>query len=115
MTVDEIINGCSAGDGFPGLIPLVESYLDSVNVDVQTRCELASYLDLIRKRADGRLWTAAKWIRRFVMEHPEYKHDSVVGEKINHDLIGAIIDIEGCGDVGVPHVTKLLGIRRPCP
>ncbi|KAK4039180.1 hypothetical protein C8A01DRAFT_36866 [Parachaetomium inaequale] len=38
------------GDFFPGLIPLVESYLDSVNVDVATRCHLATYLDLIRKR-----------------------------------------------------------------
>ena len=65
MTVDEIINGKSDG-GFPGLIPLVESYLDSMNVDVETRCELARYLALIRDRANGTLWTAAKWIRHFV-------------------------------------------------
>jgi glutamate--cysteine ligase catalytic subunit len=35
-----------------------------MNVDVETRCELASYLELIKKRADGSLWTAAKWIRQ---------------------------------------------------
>src|SRR6266480_3698309 len=35
MTVADIING--SPDGFPGLIPLVESYLNSVNVDVETR------------------------------------------------------------------------------
>ncbi|KFZ12648.1 hypothetical protein V502_07003, partial [Pseudogymnoascus sp. VKM F-4520 (FW-2644)] len=33
MSVDEIVNGSSE---FPGLIPLVESYLGSVNVDVET-------------------------------------------------------------------------------
>lgn len=91
MTIDEIINGKS--EGFPGLIPLVESYLDSVNVDVETRCELARYLDLIRKRADGRLWTAAKWIRSFVQQHEEYKQDSVVNEKVTYDLVKAATKI----------------------
>lgn len=120
MSVDEIINGSkegsSEGNNFPGLIPLVESYLDSMNVDVETRCELARYLDLISKRADGRLWTAAKWIREFVAEHPDYKQDSVVDDMINHDLVGAVIDIE-CGVQErrdkVPNIGRLLGQWKP--
>lgn len=120
MTVAEIINGASpdSGHNFPGLIPLVESYLNSVNVDVVTRCELARYLDLIRKRADGRLWTTAKWIREFVAVHPEYKGDSEVTEQINHDLIAAVIDIEG-EDLGARDGVKfveelLMGVKRSC-
>mgnify|MGYP001577580799 FL=1 len=109
MSVDEIVNGSAE---FPGLIPLVESYLGSVNVDVETRCELQRYLDLIRRRADGTLWTAAKWIREFVKGHEEYKGDSVVGEGINHDLIGAVIAIEQDGGEGVRNVEKLLGRQR---
>ncbi|OBT39948.1 glutamate-cysteine ligase [Pseudogymnoascus sp. WSF 3629] len=109
MSVDEIVNGSSE---FPGLIPLVESYLGSVNVDVETRCELQRYLDLIRRRADGTLWTAAKWIREFVKGHEGYKGDSVVGEQINHDLIGAVIAIERDGGEGVRNVEKLLGKQR---
>ncbi|KAJ5793533.1 Glutamate-cysteine ligase catalytic subunit [Penicillium paradoxum] len=89
MTIDDIINGCADGS-FPGLIPLVESYLNSVNVDVETRCFLASYLDLIRKRADGTLWTGARWIREFVAKHPSYKQDSVVSEEITYDLVKAV-------------------------
>ena len=91
MTVNEIINGqkSTTGGGFPGLIPLVESYLNSLNVDVETRCELARYLSLIRKRADGSLWTAAKWLRHFVQTHEDYKQDSVVGEGITYDLVKA--------------------------
>ena len=92
MTIDEIINGSEGG--FPGLIPLVESYLDSVNIDVDTRCRLAVYLDLIRKRANGTLWTGAKWIREFVRSHPEYKGDSVVSDKIVFDLFTAVREIE---------------------
>ena len=92
MTIDDIING-QPGEGFPGLVPLVESYLNSVNVDVETKCGLARYLDLIRKRASGQLWTGAKWIRHFVRSHPDYKKDSVVSESINYDLIKAVENI----------------------
>ena len=90
MSIDEIVNGQRKAGGFPGLIPLVESYLNSVNIDVETRCELARYLSLIRKRADGSLWTAAKWLRHFVTTHDEYKGDSVVGEGISYDLVKAV-------------------------
>jgi glutamate--cysteine ligase catalytic subunit len=92
MSIDEIING--SAEGFPGLIPLVESYLNSVNVDVETRCDLARYLDLIRRRASGQLWTGAKWIREFVRGHKEYNGDSVVGEGIVYDLVR---EVEGMG------------------
>ena len=104
LTIDEIINGQQL-DGFPGLIPLVESYLNSVNVDVETRCELARYLDLIRKRASGQLWTGAKWIREFVKDHKEYVGDSVVGAGVCYDLVKAVEEVtkfEGMGKgVGV--------------
>jgi glutamate--cysteine ligase catalytic subunit len=137
MTINEIINGTAyaratspsnqrddddddnEGEDFPGLIPLVESYLDSVNVDVVTRCELATYLDLIRKRASGELWTAARWIREFVARHPEYKKDSVVGEKITKDLVEAVVKVGECEARGerfrglcgetVPLLERLLG------
>lgn len=90
MSVDEIINGSASTAGFPGLIPLVESYLDSMNVDVETRCELARYLDLIRRRADGSLWTAARWIREYVQTHDKYQKDSVVGDDMQWDLVKAV-------------------------
>ena len=142
MSVNEIINGTAYArstttngkaveedeeedvDEFPGLIPLVESYLDSVNMDVVTRCELATYLDLIRRRASGELWTAAKWIRHFVANHPKYQKDSVVSDEINKDLVAAVIAIgeaEGKGagfgelvddeqkKAVVPEWNKLLG------
>ncbi|KAL4931056.1 glutamate--cysteine ligase [Aspergillus undulatus] len=101
MTINDIINGSSDSSGsFPGLIPLVESYLNSVNVDVETRCSLARYLDLIRKRANGTLWTGAKWIREFVARHPGYKADSAVSEEVTYDLVKAVEEMsvgEGAG------------------
>lgn len=122
MTINEIMNGTAATsddgnddeDGFPGLIPLVESYLDGVNMDVVTRCELATYLDLIRRRASGELWTAAKWIREFVASHPSYKHDSVVPEEINRDLVGAVIEVgeRECGGKGFGGLDHIQGFDK---
>ena len=107
MTINEIINGKPAS-GFPGLLGLVYSYLNSLNVDVSTRKELGKYLDLVKQRADGTLKTTASWMREFVRSHPEYKHDSVVSQGINFDLIHAIDDIEK-GKLKVP---ELLGERK---
>lgn len=143
MTINEIINGTgypqhgidsNGGDPvvdfngteqheppFPGLIPLVESYLDSVNVDVQTRCHLSTYLDLIRKRASGELWTASRWIREFVKHHPDYKQDSVVPESISKEIVGAVVAMGeseqkggGWKDLNIPHIGNLLGSFRGC-
>jgi len=128
MSINEVINGTAYAkatmqngqvnggnekneeEEFPGLIPLVESYLDSVNVDVVTRCELATYLDLIRKRASGELWTTAKWIRHFVATHPKYEKDSVVSEEITKDLVAAVIAIGGEDVDGVEEMVKENGV-----
>ncbi|KAJ9142231.1 Glutamate-cysteine ligase [Coniochaeta hoffmannii] len=134
MGINEIINGTEYARSsssspvkpdadhdadFPGLIPIVEAYLDSMNIDVATRCELATYLDLIRRRASGELWTAARWIRHFVATHPRYGKDSAVSELVTHDLVGAVIAIgereqKGCGfkGLGINGLDKLLGEFR---
>ena len=51
MTIDEVING--KGESFPGLMGVVNAYLNSLNVDVGTKCELRRYLDIIKMRAKG--------------------------------------------------------------
>lgn len=57
------------------------------------RCELSRYLGFISKRASGELLTEAQWMRQFIMSHPDYKHDSVVSESINYDLMKRIDDL----------------------
>jgi glutamate--cysteine ligase catalytic subunit len=97
MSVDEIINGQAESDSvdaFPGLVPIVESYLSSVNIDVETRCRLDTYFDIVRRRASGKVKTPATWIREFVRAHPEYKGDSVVTDGIQLDLVKEVIKME---------------------
>lgn len=71
MTIDQIINGKE--DAFPGLVPLIHSYLASMDVDTDTHCTIQQYLRLIQRRASGALITTATWIRKEVLGHPEYK------------------------------------------
>lgn len=70
MTIDQIFNG---KDTFPGLVPLIHSYLQSMDVDADTHCTIQQYLRLIQRRASGALMTTASWIRKEVLNHPEYK------------------------------------------
>lgn len=92
FTINEIVNG--DGQGFPGLMGVVRKYLDGLDIDPSVRNELDKSLDLIRRRADGSLVTTATWMRQFVQSHPDYKHDSVVSERINYDLVKAVDEIE---------------------
>merc|ERR1711977_577432 len=85
MTVTEILNG--KGKYFPGLLPMISAYLDTVGVDGDTRDTVNKYMCFINCRASGELMTTATWMRKFVTEHPEYKQDSVVTPGIAYDLV----------------------------
>jgi len=92
MTVAEIIAG--KGESFPGLLGVVNAYLNTLNVEFAAKKRMRSYLNLIKWRADGTLQTAATWMRNFIRSHPAYKHDSVVSDEINFDLMNALDKIE---------------------
>ncbi|KAI7899812.1 glutamate-cysteine ligase-domain-containing protein [Cokeromyces recurvatus] len=99
MTMDEIINGKVS------FVPLIHSYLNSTNIDIETRCKLSSYLSLISKRASGELMTGATYLRQFVQQHPDYKQDSIVTSKITYDLVKRADQIAK----GEYHPIELLG------
>lgn len=92
MTIGEIFNG--KADSFPGLVPLIRSYLQSMEVDTDTHCTIEQYLRFIQKRASGDLVTTATWMREEVLKHPDYKKDSIVSDSINYDLLRKIKDIQ---------------------
>lgn len=101
MTIDEIING---SEEFPGLVPLLTQYLQTIDVDANIHCIIMRYLNLIAGRAAGKYMTTAEWIRSFVQQHPEYEHDSQVSEKVNYDLMRILSQLT-CGDIIVRDLT----------
>ncbi|CCF55783.1 hypothetical protein KAFR_0A03480 [Kazachstania africana CBS 2517] len=55
--------------------------------DSTSNRRLYYYLKLISDRATGIIPTAANFIRNFILNHKDYKHDSRVPEQITYDLI----------------------------
>jgi len=51
----------------------------------------------------GKLLTNAMWMREFVMNHPLYKHDSIVNDQIQYDLMCLIEQINN-GEQSIPVV-----------
>ena len=101
MTMNEIMNG--KGDYFPGLLPLIFAYLDTIPCDEDDT--LRQYMEFISKRASGELLTPAAWMRQFLTSHPSYQQDSVVTEDMAYDLCQACHEI----GTGKRHEPSLLG------
>ena len=108
MSADQIING---SEEFPGLVPLLTQYLQTVEIDASIHCLIRSYLNLIAGRASGQFMTTAEWIRSFVRSHPDYKFDSVVSDSINYDLIKTLIQVTK-GETVIPDLTGDLIARQ---
>lgn len=91
MSIDQIINGSAE---FPGLIPLLNFYLSSMEIDAETRCTLCNAMNLVSKRAKGTLPTPARLMRDFIVSHPSYQQNSIVNEQINYDLIKLLMRLQ---------------------
>ncbi|KAH0827865.1 glutamate-cysteine ligase-domain-containing protein [Lanmaoa asiatica] len=121
MSMEEIFNGkvsvecgctvlrvseLSQGATFPGLVGLVEAYLETLDMAPSERWQIDKYIDLVHRS----LLTTARWMREFVRSHPSYKFDSVVSQEINYDLMVAVDEIER----GVLRVPQLLPQDYSC-
>jgi len=83
LTIDQIING---GSGFPGLVPFIERFLQDTATEIETSCQIKTYIQIIADRASGKLMTTSSWIRHFVTTHKKYESDSLVPDVIVADL-----------------------------
>lgn len=83
-TLEEIFLGTSS---YSGIFYMVEKYVKEQGFIEQ----LAPYLKFVKQRLTGELLSVSDFIRRFVIRHESYGHDSDVPENIIDDLIGEII------------------------
>lgn len=102
MSINQIINGNTE---FIGLIPLINKYLDSHSIEPNIKKKIDNYLNLVSMRASGELMTTARFIRKFVTNHKDYKKDSRINHNINYDLINLIKNI---GDGNIEDAEGLL-------
>ncbi|CAI7583398.1 unnamed protein product [Penicillium glandicola] len=98
MSVDEIFNGQSEPNGFPGLVTIVRYYLDQSEMSSVEQEKIEPYLRLISERASGQNPTPATWMREFVRSHEDYRQDSYVGERVCYDMMREIVRMNEDGE-----------------
>lgn len=98
MTADEIFNGESEPNGFPGLVAIVRYYLNQSKMPSAEQEKIAPYLELISERASGENPTPATWMREFVRSHEDYQQDSYVGERVCYDMMKEIVRMNEDGE-----------------
>ena len=94
LSIDEILNGAKEYN-YPGLINVIKDEIKN-NLDYNdiVKNEMLKFVNYIERKAKGEIWTDAKYIRKFVREHPKYNKDSIITEEINYDLINHLLDIQ---------------------
>ena len=94
LTINEILNGAKEYN-YPGLIPVIKNEIkNNLNYTEEVRKDLLKYVEHMEKKAKGEIWTDAKYIRKFINEHPKYNKDSIITEEINYDLINHLLEIQ---------------------
>jgi len=102
LTMAEVM--CGKGE-FAGLIPLTKTYLDMIQCDQSTRKTVDGYLNFIQARARGELMTAATFLRKYALMHPDYKKDSKLTQKMVYDIVETVDQIAK-GKINAPQLVK---------
>ena len=93
-----------------GLIQLCEELMVTNGWSSEHRAKTSEYLCFLLKRAKGEIPTGARFMRDFVLRHPEYKKDSVVSPNIAYDLMEVVDSLEDPeSKLGQWHRATLLG------
>ena len=86
LTILDILEG-NKDIGNKGLFELFREYMDLHQFSKEEKEFYNTMLDFLVSRAKGEIKTGARFMRDFVLNHPEYKHDSVVNHRICYDLV----------------------------
>jgi len=92
LYIHEILEG-KPDTGFIGICPLIQAFMRDKRYSTKVVQEVNSYLDFLLLRAKGEIPTGASYQRHFVLSHPDYKHDSVLSDRIAYDLIAHILEM----------------------
>ena len=93
MSISQILEGDETLN-YKGIIPLMQEFMTLKGYSMSQIEEINKYLDILRGRASGKFFTAAGYVRDYVMRHEDYKRDSLVTEGIAKDLISTLIQID---------------------
>lgn len=85
LSLNEIFNG---SPNFKGFLPIVREYVDIAfpEIDTVSSKKLEMYFNLISGRASGSILTTAKFMREMIVNHRDYRKDSIVPESAAYEF-----------------------------
>lgn len=86
MSVLDILIG-NETIGNTGLYTLIKEYMDIHEFDQEAKDYYNTMIGFLIKRASGEIKTGARFMRDFVLNHKDYKKDSIVQSNICYDLV----------------------------
>ena len=94
VSIDVIVNG---GAAYVGLVPLIKDYLNASKhfMGKETKQTLLESVEFVSDRASGEESHGCKMDEALLMEHPEYKQDSVVNKEM---VFGLLVKLTRCMD-----------------
>ena len=93
LTIEEILCGCDKYK-YQGIFWMMNEYIDKHVEEQEKKDYYRNHLEFIKLRSNGSLMTDAKYVRNFVLNHKDYKQDSIVSQKIAYDLVNHVLDIQ---------------------
>jgi glutamate--cysteine ligase catalytic subunit len=84
--------------GVKGIMPLFEEFMALQKYNKEHVEKVRSYTNFLLARSKGEVPTGAKFMRDFVLNHPAYKQDSVVNNKISYDLMAMIVNMNSSSE-----------------
>lgn len=100
LTLAELLEG---NQEFDGLKKLIEAFIELNKSKLDEESHALGYniveciwdiFEFYLERCKGKLVSNARFIRNFVMKHPDYKQDSIVSPSIVKDMIEKLKDIQ---------------------
>lgn len=104
LSLYEILEG-KPEINFKGIYPLIEEFMADKNYGKEQVSQVRLFLNFLLERSKGEVRTGARFIRDFVLNHPDYKHDSIISNQVAYDLMSTIINMNHSPD----ERAKLLG------
>jgi len=89
MTISEIIEG-KPSENYKGLLPRMKEIIEKEATLKGEKEEVMGYLGFLKDRARGKYKTGAKFIREYILNHKDYKKDSIITPEINYDLMNLL-------------------------
>mmetsp|Transcript_22028 Transcript_22028/g.51261 ORF Transcript_22028/g.51261 Transcript_22028/m.51261 type:complete len:664 (+) Transcript_22028:69-2060(+) len=112
LSLDEIING-DGGVSLFGLNHCIRRHLNEIGCQGPTRDRIETYLQFVGKRASGSLLTTAAWLRKQVLEHPEYEQDSVVSRSMCYDIMKRCVDVSNGSALAPELLGDFVNVAEP--